>query len=423
MDNLAPEILLHIFEGVESLQDLLTLRIVSRGFRSLADRSCGRLAFSLAQAHFHAFNDALVAVRLKRIPFEACCHYNLLENAYSFYPSKEFLQAVLDGKPVLSECPTISPMPWIEEMKAVVDVYLLALAWTSTISCFSNIKSNSQNDAHSFIAGIDLPQDLQELATPFLEAYVRSFYRLCIFYTIFGPRVFVAPVLDAVQKLGSGEGQEWEREEEVCREIYRFPLYLPIERRSTDGSEHTIFQGFFEWLYAQPEPDDKIRRVKRHRETYSSYKTFTDQEREQVALMQLWKVSDAMFERKIDNKPSPDDHIEPLFNPTYFGGLLPAIIYRPKLRISPWSEPQAIVDHWARSEDVCSIVQVCQDDANVDFVVGSVIYDRLNNLPFELMLETELKNRFGLRYVADGPDMSLEDRGLLDPRIELCNAL
>jgi hypothetical protein len=48
--------------------DLLTYRTISRSFQTLVDDKCKSLAFQLARWHVNAFDDALLAMRLKRIP-------------------------------------------------------------------------------------------------------------------------------------------------------------------------------------------------------------------------------------------------------------------------------------------------------------------------------------------------------------------
>lgn len=71
MDNVPPEILLDVFEkSVESLRELFSLRTVFWRFRNLIDGSCKQFGLRLARIQSHAFDDALTAVRIKRIPWE-----------------------------------------------------------------------------------------------------------------------------------------------------------------------------------------------------------------------------------------------------------------------------------------------------------------------------------------------------------------
>lgn len=48
MDHLPSELVANIFEAVDSLQDLLTLRCLARRYRNGADRFCAHVARRLA---------------------------------------------------------------------------------------------------------------------------------------------------------------------------------------------------------------------------------------------------------------------------------------------------------------------------------------------------------------------------------------
>lgn len=77
MDDLAPEILVSISEPTRPLEGLLTLRNVSHHWRAITDQHCASTTFVLACRHFDAFDDALLPIRIQRIPSVSACRFNL----------------------------------------------------------------------------------------------------------------------------------------------------------------------------------------------------------------------------------------------------------------------------------------------------------------------------------------------------------
>lgn len=110
METLPPEMLLYIFESVGSIKYLLPLRQVSQKIRDLVDQSGTHIGFALARSQFHAFDDALLAMRLRCIPHVECCHFDLQANAYSFLPTQGFFQSVMEDKPSPQGSPFIPPV-------------------------------------------------------------------------------------------------------------------------------------------------------------------------------------------------------------------------------------------------------------------------------------------------------------------------
>jgi hypothetical protein len=72
-----------------------------------------------------------------------------------------------------------------------VVLYLLALAWIYT----TRGTQDGTNDADTFLAGTDITNFRREYAPQFTEAYLSSFYRICIFISLLSPCVFAAPCL------------------------------------------------------------------------------------------------------------------------------------------------------------------------------------------------------------------------------------
>jgi len=344
MDELPTDVLICIIENLQSLRCLITLRGVSRCWRNAADRYCTHISFQLARIHFHAFDDALLAIRLARIPHNLCCHYDPQQRAYSWIPSVEFLHAVMEGRSVPQGCPEIPKVGWLAECKAVMDLYLFALAWMSTTD-------GGVNAVEAFLPGTKIVEYMRGHATRFVNAFLRNFYRVQIFATIFGPRVFAEPVINAVQQFGSNEpNRDFEMygvKEEVLNEMRRFPVYL-------ETGEEDLFVGFFEWLYVQPHPvHEKFQ--EQDRSVWPSF--LSEEQRKLVALLQYWIVDFYLGDRMMGETPLEEHHVEVLFSPKCFLiDLIGVAVYRQKLNISCWSEPQSIIDHWTSSDDIPSIV-------------------------------------------------------------------
>jgi hypothetical protein len=421
MEKLSAEILLLIIETSESVPELLTYRNISRSFRILVDDKCKRLAFRLGRQHIHAFDDALLAVRLKRIPWESCCHYDLQRGDYSFFPSRDFLQAVMEGREVPPGCPTVPPATWYGEMVAVMDLYLLTLAWMST-----SLLTNGVNDSVLWPGGVEIPEvDLEGVRPkPLTEAYLRSTFRIFAFTSLYGPRVIAEPV-SAVSALALSStvdtvlSDTQEQHAQLQEKIDRYPLLSTLwdmNQNPRDPALYPIFDGFFGWLYAQSEPRNHVTLYLP--ESYydadnpeNKPLTLTEDERQQLALVQLLKLYDIMHNRKFGVEPNLEYHVASSHNPMYTHLDHAVTVYRPRLQqLSAWSEPQSIINEWADSENASLVLQrVAASDDNIypDMCV------------FSTVMEAQLKHRFGLRHQTPRLDLTGIDYGVLDPSSEL----
>jgi hypothetical protein len=419
MEKLSAEILLLIIETSESVPELLTYRNISQSFRTLVDDQCKRLAFRLGRRHIHAFDDALLAVRLKRIPWESCCHDHLQRSDYSFYPSRDFLQAVMEGREVPPGCPTIPPATWYREMVAVMNLYLLTLAWMST-----SIITEGVNDSDLWPGGVEIPDvDLEgEWPKPLTEAYIRSTFRIFAFTSLYGPRLIAEPVSAASALVTSLPAENplahvHKQYELMQEEIDRYPVLstlLDTNRDPRHPALYPIFDGFFEWLYAQSEPRNRLPLPRSYHDEDnpdSKTLTFTEDERQQVALVQLLKLYDIMHHRKFGVEPNLDYHVATSSNPMYTHLNHAVTVYRPRLqRLSAWSEPQSIINEWTDSENASLVLQrvaAPKDDIYSDICI------------FSIVMEAQLKHRFGLRHEDERLDLAGIDYGVLDPRSEL----
>jgi len=100
------------------------------------------------------------------------------------------MRAVLNETEVPPGCPSIPAATWFQEVEAVVDLYLLALAYMSTGKhCLLNVQ-------RTYSGGYDLDQidSADESPKPQTEAMIRSHFRLFVFTTVYAPRVFVEPL-------------------------------------------------------------------------------------------------------------------------------------------------------------------------------------------------------------------------------------
>jgi hypothetical protein len=414
MEKLPTETVLQIIETSDFLPELLKYRTISRSFRQLVDDKCKPLAFRLGRQHVQAFDDALLAIRLKRIPLASCCHYDLQRGDYSFYPSKEFLQAVMEGRTVPPGCPNIPPATWYEEVEAVMDLYLLALAWMSTTKYDDGI-----NGAMLWPGGVDLPEvDTEgEWPRPMTEAYFRSTFRIFAFTSLYGPRIFAEPV-SAVLAIAVAQDAHLDEPQKyhlIQQETGRYPsLTLCREETQEDVTLYSIFEGFFGWLYAQSEPRDVLPLPRSYYDEEDSdwdmTLRFTEEERQQVALVQLIKIYDIMCDRACGTEPDPNQHVAFLFNPICPHLSEVVTVYRPRLPFDAWAHPQEIINAWAESDTPSLVLQ---------FVATPDYRIRLDHDFFTDILLAQLKNRFRLEHETRSLDLLGIDYGVLDPRSEL----
>jgi hypothetical protein len=411
MESLPTEILLQIIESSESIPELLKYRNISRNFRNLIGDKCKHRAFELGRQHIQAFDDALLAIRLKRIPFESCCYYDLQSKEY-FNPTKDFLQAVMGGTEVPPGCPTIPAASWFEEIEAVVDLYLLALAWMSTTTGDGGI-----NSSEIWPGGIDLRDvDVEgERPKPMTEAYLRSIFRILAVTALYGPRVIAEPV--SVVSTIVAQDADMDGEQKLCvrrQESKRYPIFTLRLGKTLDDTAHSIFDGFFRWLYAQSEPRDVLSLPSSFHNEEDPVRswdlTFTEEERQQVALVQLMKLYDIMYDRNLWTDPDPNQHVASLFYPMYHNLTHAVTVYRPRLQISAWAEPQEIINAWAKSETASLVTQLVAEPIDRIRLGGSVFSDALDG---------QLRNKFRLTYETQRLDLLGIDYGVLDPRSEL----
>ncbi|KAF2280021.1 uncharacterized protein EI97DRAFT_439110 [Westerdykella ornata] len=392
MEKLPVELLVRIFKHLHSLRNLLTLRGVARAFHDIADEYCTELLSSVGGAELHGFDDALLAIRLARIPYDSCCYYNKEREAYSFIPSAAFLHAVQKGKPVPPGCPVVPNMHWVQECAAVMDLYLTALAWTSTAM-------DTVNDAGMFVQGTSGTSNMTTYGPHLLEAYLRSFYRVHIFYTLFGPRVFAEPVLHAVARFGMTMGDNWydiddeaEIEEEVLEEMRRVPIWRE------PAAVHAVFDGFFEWLYAQNQPTNTIVRLNGRPPTIRHpFRICSETDRQILALLQFWKVCLQMHNRKLGKTPS-EVHVDA--GVSSYNWSLPHRVYRLPLRLSQWSNPQLIIDSWALP-DIHSLVLENKYHVSASTAIYRACGGSDGMDPLESRFHQELKTRFSMEYNCD----------------------
>ena len=430
MDSLPAEILLCIAECSTTLPELLKYRRISRRFKQVVDTKCKPHALYLLRRKSIPIevDDALLAIRLKRIPWESCCHYDHARGDYSFYPSKDFFEAVLNETEVPPGCPSIPAATWLQEVEAVMDLYLLVLAYMSTGQhCSLNIQQHYLGGY--YLEQIDSPY---EWPKPQTEAMIRSHFRLFVFTTVYAPRVFVEPLasISAIMDntpIPDVTAITEHRVALLMEEMAKYPVFQKLQLPLEDRTTHPLLDGFFEWLYAQPEPREFLVLPDGFQDPASGHpgdrliRTFPGEERHQVALMQLWKIHQIMDDRECGNEPTPEYHVASQFNPIQPGLTDPATAYRRPLQISIWSEPQLIIESWTE-DTACSVVLEVPGETRKDhikrFVLLKMNYSGGFNA-FSRVFETELKNRFGLRYVPQEVTSLDIDYGVLDPRPEL----
>jgi hypothetical protein len=254
------------------------------------------------------------------------------------------------------------------------------------------------------------------------EAYLRSMFRIFTFTSLYGPRVIAEPVsevsaitfsaMTGVELAGSDVQQQ---QDLIQREINRYPLLNPLLTQNHVAALHVIFDGFFAWLYAQPEPRGSLSlpwSFHDGEDPNCNRVNFTEEERQLVALVQLMKLYDIMHDRISGVEPDLGHHVASLYNPTYPHLTHAVTVYRPRLQLSPWTEPQTIINEWADSEIASLVLQpTASDDRKL--CEHSVLSE---------ILDAQLKNRFRLRYERQRLDLLAVDYGVLDPRCELHDA-
>ncbi|KAF2016041.1 hypothetical protein BU24DRAFT_409197 [Aaosphaeria arxii CBS 175.79] len=420
MINLPTEVLLNIFASLDSLQDLLCLREVCRRYHNVIDEFPQSSAYKVARSQFAAFDDALLAIRLKSIPHESLCFYNLESKAYSFTPTSEYLQAVLNGEPVPEGCPRGPPLLWHDEIRRVVDLYLLGIASISVAS-----GSKAMNQTWREPPGVHLWTYSDAFGDAWLDAYLRGFYRLSAFSALFSPRVIAQPILDAVKKHEPGFNFEEVVPEAFWRDVHNFPIHAGCEHRyettyimgyqpPSVGDHYDIFAGFWEWLYRRPKLHNAGRSFQSPSEDSAPPSLLEEPKQEVLSVVQMCKVAEYLSDRSFGIKPSPHHHVKALFNEFYVkegDNHPPFTMYRPKLHIPLWSHPHAIIKHWTE-QNVHSIVWERIHNFNTDqgFLGVRSIWDICNS---------ELSSRFRLVYDPEPREhMRLSD-ALLNMRGEI----
>lgn len=214
--------------------------------------------------------------------------------------------------------------------------------------------------------------------------------------------------------------------EDFQEETRKYPLYhqaydvLINDGFSWEYSERVLFKGFFEWLYAQPEPSNLDPGLPVYPPQIITKRLFTDKERKLVALLQLWKVSDWSNERGKGETPDTERHVKALFNDTLWPSEgLPKTIYRPRLNISRWSGPLTIINHWAEAEDVASIVIEPHSNIWAQRAVDTGMDDEVFLCLWDTVLLVELTTRFRVEFVDRVYFMFRPDFGLLNPLDEV----
>lgn len=421
METLRPELLACICEHLDTLPDLLALRAVDRRFRDVVDRFGEQPGYRFCRSRILAFDDALLAVRLARIPCSSRPHFLIERKEYSFIPTQEFFQAVMQGRPVPEGCPPVPPVTWIEELAAVTDLYLLALAWQST----SERGINQGNFV--LMTGTWVP-DLGSLADTYTEAFVRSFFRIQVFTSIFGPRIFAEPVLSSIETFASLLSDiSIDTDvipDEILKSLRRFPMYASGDLYDA-ATAIVPFRGFFEWLYTQPQPTnlDFCQQVDASDGNRPPPSYLSESKRQQVALLQLLKMSlhleYRMLNQRLEGTPSDEAHTRALYNPMYAPQeLFPIVVYRPKLPISCFSIPRAIISVWAEAQDTPSIVVECHHSPWSSIVATHACRTKRDGegpIPFFGALEAELFLRFGKKFEEERVDFLPRDGGLLWP--------
>jgi hypothetical protein len=118
-----------------------------------------------------------------------------------------------------------------------------------------------------------------------------------------------------------------------------------------------------------------------------------------------------MHHRKFGVEPNLDYHVATSSNPMYTHLNHAVTVYRPRLlQLSAWSEPQSIINKWTDSENASLVLQrvaAPKDDIYSDICI------------FLIVMEAQLKHRFGLRHEDKRLDLAGIDYGVLDPRSEL----
>ena len=143
--------------------------------------------------------------------------------------------------------------------------YVFSLLGKSTLKVFRGVYSNcfphSQHGESTCRdpGGVDLPDVDPEYEglKPLTNTYIRSFFRVFVFSAVYGPRVFTEPVSTVAVMLGGRLKQgDPDQEQVVFTKLEKYPVFEKYRPLTPDGTRLPLFDGFFEWLYAQDEPDE-----------------------------------------------------------------------------------------------------------------------------------------------------------------------
>jgi hypothetical protein len=134
--------------------------------------------------------------------------------------------------------------------------------------------------------------------------------------------------------------------------------------------------------------------------------------------MQVWKIHEIMVDRKHGATLEYDHHIPCCFNPIQHRLSQTFNAYRLPLQVSTWSEPQIIIDEWAETNSFSLVLEELEEQTDDGRAIAST-WGEYGFGAFDRVFETELKNRFGLRYEPKRADLLGIDYGILDPRSEL----
>lgn len=128
-------------------------------------------------------------------------------------------------------------------------------------------------------------------------------------------------------------------------------------------------------------------------------RTFPGEEHHQLALMQLLKVHGIRANRTWHNEPAHGYHVASRFNPIQPELTNSTIAYRPPLQVSIWSEPQIIIDSWARDNAFSvGLKDLRKKKRHFHPVLLGLMGEGDDFNAFGRILRPELKNKFGLAY-------------------------
>lgn len=211
------------------------------------------------------------------------------------------------------------------------------------------------------------------------------------------------------------------------KELEKFPVFASLRGFRFDQTRHPLFDGFFEWLYAQPEPGNVLALPERYQNPNMQEigvppnKLYADDARNPLALMQLLKIYETMQDRRYGTEPVKGFHVACRVSPVYSLLTRPSNVSRLPLQVSVWSDPQTVVNGWAESKNSSIVLEVPQAETGIySGDIGEVIREwEKRGDPFWDILLAELWNRFGFEYENERMDILGPDYGILDPRYEL----